>query len=334
MTLTAYEMKNTLPDFLKQHGLATAPMTFLAGDASPRQYFRLKQPPHTFVLMNTPASEKPQQFINIATLLTSNGFSAPQIVGHNVAEGFILLEDLQDDTFTNVLKANPQQASSLYTLATDTLLALAQTFHSKPPMIEDYSLQQFMEGAFLFVDWFYPATHAHPLSAEAKSDYEKIWMKVFEKADALPKTLILRDFHVDNLIYIKDRPDTKACGLLDFQDARWGPMVYDFVSLIDDVRVDIDPAVELDCWNRYSQVFSQFQEGTAERAITYMISASRLTRILGTFARLAKRDSKTQYLTHIPRIWRLLDKNLNHPELAEIKNWFNQHITVRGLQHD
>ncbi|AIK97228.1 aminoglycoside phosphotransferase family protein [Candidatus Odyssella acanthamoebae] len=327
-------MKNALHDFLKDHGLATATMTFLAGDASPRQYFRLNRQPDTFVLMNTPASEKPKQFIDIATLLTNNGFSAPQIIGHNLSDGFILLEDLHDDTFTNVLKANPEQAPALYTLATETLVALAQTFHSKPDMIEDYSVRQFMDGVFLFVDWFYPATHGHQLPAKARSEFEKVWLKVFERADTLPKTLILRDFHVDNLIYIKDRPQTKACGLLDFQDARWGPMVYDFVSLIDDVRMDIAPDIELNCWQRYSQAFSQFQEGTMERTITYMVSASRLTRILGLFVRLAKRDNKPHYLNHIPRIWRLLDKNLNHPELAKIKNWFNQNITVRDVKHD
>jgi aminoglycoside/choline kinase family phosphotransferase len=334
LTLIAYNTKDALHGFLKDHDLTTATMTFLAGDASPRQYFRLNKNADTFVLMDTPASEKPQQFIDIATLLTSNGFSAPQIMGHNLEDGFILLEDLQDATFTKVLKANPNQASSLYTLATDTLIELAQTFHSKPPLIEDYSVQQFMDGVFLFVDWFYPTTHGHQLSTQARDEFEKVWLKVFEKADTLPKTLILRDFHVDNLVYLKDRPHIKACGLLDFQDARWGPMVYDFVSLIDDVRMDIAPDTEFNCWQRYSQAFSQFQDGNPERAITYMVSASRLTRILGVFIRLAKRDNKPHYLNHIPRIWRLLDKNLNHPELAEIKNWFNQHITVRDVPHD
>lgn len=320
--------------FLTKQGLSKPTITFLAGDASPRKYYRIKQDTNTYVLMETPASEKPGQFINIARILTQNGFSAPQILGHDVNAGYILLEDLTDATFTKVLATTPDSAMTLYSLAVDTLIALAQTFHSKPACVEHYSQDQFMEGVLLFADWYYPASHGHDLPITARNEFEKLWLKIFDKVDELPKTLILRDFHVDNLIHLPDRQGTKACGLIDFQDARWGPMSYDFVSLIDDVRIDIPQDIEDHCWDFYSQSFPRFRQDMPERALAYMTSVSRLVRILGTFTRLAQRDGKHHYLNHIPRIWRLVDKNLKHPELAEIKYWFDAYVTQRDIQYD
>jgi N-acetylmuramate 1-kinase len=318
-------------EFLAEHGLETATRTFLAGDASPRHYFRLTQENQSFVLMETPASEKPEQFIEIAHLLTDHGFSAPKILGHRLEEGYILLEDLTDATFTRVLTSKilnttPDLAPTLYALATETLLALAQMVRSKPSCLQDYTKEHFMGGVQLFADWFIPSVQGHPLSDSARTEFDALWSQAFDEIDTLPKTVMLRDFHGDNLIYLKDRPGIKACGLLDFQDARWGPQIYDFVSLIDDVRVDLSPSIERDCWTQYTTTFAQFSEGSADRAIAHKLSVSRLTRILGTFTRLAQRDGKKHYLAYQPRIWRLLAKNLCHPALADLKKWFDRYL--------
>lgn len=329
MTLIAYDMTNTLQDFLAENGLSTANISFLAGDASPRKYYRVFQEGQTFVLMETPSTEKPDQFIKIATVLAEHGFSAPKILAYNLQAGYILLEDLKDETFTAVLKKSPDQAGKLYTLATQAIIKLSQTFIQKPDCVEEYSEQQFMDGVRLFAEWYYPATHGHQLDASALAEFEVLWSRVFAAIDTLPKSLMLRDFHVDNLMYLEDRSGIKACGLLDFQDARWGPIAYDFISLIDDVRVHLDPRVEEMFWKLYAEAFPDFQFGKRERILAHMLSVSRLVRILGTFVRLAKRDGKVHYLNHIPRIWQLIDKNFALPELAEIKDWFDRHVSVR-----
>lgn len=334
MTLEVYNKKPSTDEFLKIHGLETATLIFLAGDASPRKYVRLQQNNSTVILMDTPATENPEQFIEVASLLINQDFSAPQILASDLDKGLVLLEDLQDQTFSRLLAETPGKAVDLYPVAVETLISLARAFHSQPNSVDPYSQEQFMAGIMLFVDWFYPASHGHPLTDEAKASFEALWTKLFDRIDHLPKTLILRDFHVDNLIYLEDRPGIKSCGLLDFQDARWGPMVYDFVSLIDDVRIDISPKVETTCWDKYSEAFPLFKEGTPERTTAHMLSVSRLIRILGTFTRLAKRDGKTHYLNHMPRIWRLIDKNLNHPDMGALLQWFNEHVSSRTILND
>ncbi|WP_010298819.1 aminoglycoside phosphotransferase family protein [Candidatus Odyssella thessalonicensis] len=331
MTFVTCERESSLRALLAEHGFSHATISFLAGDASPRKYFRLQQDKGTAVLMDTPVSQRPEQFVRIANLLREQGFSTPQIIGQNIKDGYLLLEDLKDATFTKVIKADTQQMPRLYELATTTLITLIQAFPFKPDDLEDYSEQQFLEGILLFTHWCFPACHGYSLKAAAQQEFKDLWSQIFKELDSLPKTVMLRDFHVDNLIHLEERSGIQACGLLDFQDAQWGPMVYDFMSLIDDVRITLPSPIEDACWTSYSQAFPMFKKGTRERALAHMMSTSRLLRILGVFTRLARQDGKRHYLNYMPRVWELLDKNLRLPELSQLHNWFTKYVSKREV---
>jgi aminoglycoside/choline kinase family phosphotransferase len=148
---------------------------------------------------------------------------------------------------------------------------------------------------------------------------------LLSKADAEPKTWMLRDFHSPNLIWLGERSGTSRIGIIDFQDAVLGPPAYDVVSLLQDARLDVPEELELALLTRYIKARHACDDdfdpgGFAE--IYAIMSAQRNTRLLGTFARLNRRDGKPQYLRHQPRIWTYLARSLAHPTLSRIRQWY------------
>lgn len=322
MHLRAREQQRQL--FLKHHGYNPACLTFLAGDASPRQYYRWQEAGKSVILMDTPLSEKPEQFCKIAKVLCTQGLSAPAILANDLDQGFILLEDLGDLTYTQAL--NPGNLIELYSLAVDTLIYLQQNIGQKPSFVNDYTLAEFLREALLFLEWYYPATQGKEVSSIARRTYESLWHQAFAYAlDQQPKSLVLRDYHVDNLVLLPERQGIQQCGLLDFQDALWGPVGYDLVSLLEDARRDINPALKEAMWMRYGNAFPHLDLRNIRRSGA-IISAGRHLKILGIFTRLAKRDNKKEYLIHLPRVWNLLKNTLKEAEEPELTAWFEEHI--------
>ena len=146
-----------------------------------------------------------------------------------------------------------------------------------------------------------------------------MWRDLLSKPAAAPKTWVLRDFHSPNLIWLDERADIAKVGIIDFQDAVLGPAAYDLVSLLQDARIDVPEPLELALLTRYIKARRASDDtfDPADFAELYAImSAQRNTRLLGTFARLNRRDGKPQYLRHQPRIWTYLTRSLAHPALA------------------
>jgi hypothetical protein len=136
---------------------------------------------------------------------------------------------------------------------------------------------------------------------------------------------VLRDYHSPNLLWLADREDVARIGVLDFQDAVIGPAAYDVASLLQDARVDVPEMMEVDLLSRYVRARRTDDRsfGPAAFARVYAtLAAQRATKILGIFARLDRRDGKPQYLRHMPRIWRYLQRSLAHPELAPLRAWY------------
>lgn len=299
--------------FLKVHAQS---LTALPSDASKRRYFRYEGG----LLMDAPPPENPAQFMRVADYLRSLGFSAPQILDHDLPKGFLALEDFGDATYTKLLQAGEDQYS-LYNLAIDTLIALHQRSSTCPEFIVPYDVEALLREVALFVDWYVPVTLKKTLPRSDKQAYLDLWAAVFEGALKVPHSLTLRDYHVDNLMRLRGRSGVNACGLLDFQEALWGPVVYDLVSLVEDARLDLEPPLIEHCWQRYLSAFPSQDEQTL-RTSGCILSAGRHAKIIGIFTRLAVRDDKPKYLAHLPRIWRLLQNCLKHPDLNQVKAWF------------
>ncbi len=277
--------------------------------------------------MDAPPPEDPAQFMRVANYLRSLEFSAPQILDHDLSQGFLALEDFGDATYAKLLQTG-EDPYPLYGLAIDTLITLHQRAAMCPPFIAPYNMESLLREVALFVDWYMPVTLKKTLPLSDQQAYLDLWAAAFEKALKAPHSLTLRDYHVDNLMRLSGRPGVGACGLLDFQDALWGPVVYDLVSLVEDARLDLDAALVEHCWQRYLRAFPSQDEETL-RAAGSILSAGRHAKIIGIFTRLAVRDGKPKYLAHLPRIWRLLQSCLKHPGLNQVKAWFEEHSGVQ-----
>ena len=299
----------------------------LAADASFRRYFRLVRDGESAVLMDAPPPhEDVRAFHQVQRLLCGLGFSAPRAIRVDETAGLMMLEDLGDRTFTRAL-ADGIPEHGLYRLAVDLLIELHERFEARPAGAAQqppYDDERLLEEAALLVDWYLPAL-GRPPSAAARRAYLETWRKVFPAARRVPDTLVLRDYHVDNLMVIDGRNGIASCGLLDFQDAVLGPLTYDLVSLLEDVRRDVSPALVAEMRERYLDARRQIDRATFDASYA-VLGAQRNAKIVGIFTRLCRRDGKPDYLQHIPRTWRLLEGDLAHPALAPVKAWFDREI--------
>jgi N-acetylmuramate 1-kinase len=306
--------------FLDAAGWGGVPAVPLAGDASFRRYYRLGGNGSSAVLMDAPPpKEDIGPYVVVAALLRELGFSAPAVLAEDRDEGFLLLEDFGDDTYTRLLERGAPEPA-LYTLAVDTLIALQRAAEPRgTPEIPPYDIERLLGEAALLVDWY------RPLGSGLREEYLALWRAVLSDAVVSRPTLVLRDFHVDNLMLLPDRPGIKGCGLLDFQDAVTGPPSYDLVSLLEDARRDVPAFLRRAMTERYLAAFPALDR-TAFLRSAAILAAQRNCKILGIFTRLWKRDGKRQYLAHIPRVWRLLEADIRHPALTPIARWLDRHL--------
>lgn len=314
-------------DFLNRHGWGEARRSVLAGDASFRRYDRVVEATRQAVLMDAPPPEEDvRPFITIAGHLKAMGFSAPDILAADSENGLLLLEDLGDDTYTRVLAGGGDERQ-LYALAVDVLIDLHKRplDEAVPKGLPSYGNGRLLDEAFLCPQWTYPVFAGAVPPEPVRRAYGDIWLKLFKTVHAGPKNLVLRDYHVDNLLWLSDRNGIAACGLLDFQDAVSGPPTYDLMSLLEDARRDIDGELKTEMKNRYLSAFPDIDRETFETVFT-LLAAQRHAKVIGIFTRLCVRDGKPDYLVHIPRVWRLLEAALEHPVLADMKDWFDTHM--------
>jgi aminoglycoside/choline kinase family phosphotransferase len=304
--------------FLTAAGIGDQPIQPLPADASFRRYFRVGGPSNGFILMDAPPEhEDVRPFMHVARLLGRLDYSAPAIIAEDTQRGFLLLEDLGDRTYTRVIGAGGDEWP-LYGLAIDLLADLHRRFQPASEL-PYYTIEKLLAEATLLVDWF-----VAPPSAAIRAAYLAGWQAVLPAALQLPETLVLRDYHVDNLMLL-DRPGLRACGLLDFQDAVIGPAAYDVVSLLEDARRDISDQLRQAMIERYLAAAPPVDVAQFEAAMA-VLGAQRHAKVLGIFSRLAKRDGKPHYLKHLPRVQRLLWRSCRHPALAPVGAWLRRHL--------
>jgi tRNA threonylcarbamoyl adenosine modification protein YjeE len=339
--------------FLTDAGYANARRQRMAGDASTRSYARLVRADGVVILMNSPRrpdgpaiydgksysaavhlAEDVKPFVAIAGGLRERGFSAPAIHHADLDSGFLITEDFGS---AGVIEGDPPAPiAERYQTATDLLAAL----HREPlpetlplaPQIT-YAIPIFDTDALLveiglMLEWYLPDRGVTP-DDNMRAEFIAMWRELLSKPAAAAKTWVMRDFHSPNLIWLEARSDIAKVGIIDFQDAVLGPAAYDLVSLLQDARIDVPEPLELALLTHYIKARRVADEafdpaGFAE--LYAIMSAQRNTRLLGTFARLNRRDGKPQYLRHQPRIWAYLNRSLAHPALAEFRQWYAANV--------
>jgi tRNA threonylcarbamoyl adenosine modification protein YjeE len=328
---------------------------YLQGDASPRRYARLTKADGTrALLMDSPRrpdgppirdgkpysaiahlAEDVRAFVAIGGALREAGLSVPRLYAEDLEHGLLLIEDFGDRVFAAEVARGKDQAS-LWRRATDTLLALQRTPPPAHIALSDgstFSVPEADASVFeietqLLLDWYWPALHGSTASEAARQNFTTEWQHVFERLFRQPKTWLLRDYHSPNLIALDERESPRDVGIIDFQDAMRGPAAYDLVSLLQDARIDVNPALEASLLDHYIAARRRDPAFDADefRFAYAALGAQRNTKILGIFARLAMRDGKRQYLAHLPRIWGYLEADLKHDALQPLRAWYDRNL--------
>ena len=307
-----------LESFLRGAGWGDALRAMLAGDASNRRYLRLIKPStaERAVLMDAP-SEKGEDvapFVRIASYLTGLGLSAPRLYAQDEKAGFLLLEDLGDALFARVVARHPEMETSLYSAATDLLADLHR--HEPPADLAAYTPDVAADLSAMAHDW-YAASALDRAKMPTRDALAQATESALEAHAPACDVLIQRDYHSENLLWLPDREGLARVGLLDFQDAMRGHRAYDLVSLLQDARRDVPPDIEARMIHRYLDESGQDAIDFAKAYAT--LGAQRNLRILGIFARLCIRDGKAHYIDLMPRVWSLLQRNLTHPSLSDLR---------------
>lgn len=275
-----------------------------SADASFRRYFRATFPDgETRVIMDAPPqNEDCRPFLHVARLFEKAGVHVPHVYAEDLDQGFLLLSDLGHVTYLQTLA--PDNAHALYGAATEALLQIQlASRESELPPYDETLLRRELD---LFPDW-YLARHLNvALSEKQKEALEKVFRRILDNNLAQPRVYVHRDYHSRNLMFTAPNP-----GILDFQDAVYGPITYDLVSLFRDAYIRWDEEQTMDWLIRYWEkarnaglpVHADF--GEFYRDYEWM-GVQRHLKVLGIFARLYHRDGKEGYLKDMPLVFEYL----------------------------
>ena len=319
--------KNQAREFLAKNKIENYEIEKVAGDASFRSYYRIFLGDQKWILMFAPPShEDVKPFIRIDNFLVEHGFSAPKIFAVDEVNGFILLEDFGDDTYSKVLAREQENLKNreldLYKNACDSLVELHKIKAPKDLPLYNNALL-FREVMFL-IDWHLPSQKKEISLAEI-SRFKHLWFELFDLLDKENQVVVLRDYHADNLMTLPQRQTFKNVGLLDFQDGVIGSKAYDLVSLLEDARRDLNDE------NR-QQLLQYYLEKSGCNKESFLrdyaiLSLQRNIKIVGIFSRLSMRDGKHHYLNLVPRVLnfvrlRLDSQNPIFVEMSELLQKF------------
>lgn len=325
--------------FLESSGWDRAELHPLAGDASFRRYIRVRKEGRSAMLMDAPPEkENSRSYLTVARYLHGHGYSVPRILAERAQDGLLLLEDLGDDLFSACMRCDPSCENTLYEAAIDVLVDWhGRCRRADGASIAAYTSALLTQEAALLSDWFLPQTLGIDRASALRAEYLEIWDRVLSAAPLLSDSFVHRDYHADNLMWLREREGVQRVGLLDFQDAVYGDPAYDMVSLLEDARRDVPaPVVEA--------MLARYLDRTGVDRARFMtayavLGAQRNSKIVGIFTRLAARDGKRQYLPLLPRVWGYLARDLAHPALSDLRAWMDLHVSpedrgVIAIQHD
>jgi N-acetylmuramate 1-kinase len=359
------ERQEAMHEFLQGAGWRAATLSPLPGDASTRRYIRLFLDGRSAMLMDQPQdAEAPQcppgatpeqrralgynavarlagadcrRFVATAQFLRSRGLSAPVIYTADVKHGFVLIEDLGDDLYADVLAGGEDDELALYAAAIDVLAKLhveaAPTTLGDSKALHTYDETALLAETDLMTEWFMPVALGRTVSDDERQEHRALWRGVLRPVLDSPSVFVHRDYHAQNLFWLPERDGVARVGMIDFQDAVAGAKGYDLISLLEDARRDVSVDLAETMTQRYLEDMQEagaIIDAEAYRAEAAVMAAQRNTKIAGIFARLYKRDGKPRYLSHLPRVWGYLERDLQHPALRPLNIWYGRKIPAEA----
>jgi N-acetylmuramate 1-kinase len=287
------------------HGLLPPTLRIASADASFRRYLRIDSAHGTRIVMDAPPShEDCRPFVHVAQLMAQAGLNVPEVLAWDEAHGFMLLGDLGTRTMIEAVDpTDPPANLPLYTQAVDALIAWQAA--SRPGVLPPYDEALLARELALFPDWYLAQHRGVKVEGKIRETLADTFKLIIQRNLASPNVYVHRDFMPRNLM-LPQEPGERRLGVLDFQDAVYGPITYDIASLMRDAFLTWDEEFVLDVTVRYWQqslkaglpVDPDF--GEFYRAVEWM-GLQRHLKVAGIFARLTLRDGKPKYLADAPR---------------------------------
>ncbi|MFO3721849.1 aminoglycoside phosphotransferase family protein [Pseudomonas sp. HLMP] len=291
-------------------------LTAASSDASFRRYFRWQGGDHSFVIMDAPPpQENCRPFVDIDHLLSSAGVHVPIIHAQDLERGFLLLGDLGRQTYLDIIDAD--NADVLFADAIDALLAFQRLPMTAP--LPSYDVALLRRELELFPQWYVGHALGLALSEAQQAAWERVSQLLIDSALAQPKVLVHRDYMPRNLMRSEPNP-----GVLDFQDAVYGPVTYDITCLFKDAFVSW-PQTRVegwlrDYWQKAREAGIPVQDDfEVFHCASDLMGVQRHLKVIGIFARICHRDGKPRYLADVPRFFAYIEEVIGRrPELAEL----------------
>ena len=304
-----------------------------SADASFRRYFRVTRAPHTYIVMDAPPDkENVAPFVRIARLLAGMGLNAPLILAQDAPRGFLLLSDLGSRQYLDELDAG-RDVDRLYDDALRALVTLQTTDVAAARGLPAYDAPLLSREMELLPEWFLGRHLGLTLEDADRALLRRLFDVLIEAALAQPATFVHRDYHSRNLLLTAEANP----GILDFQDAVFGPATYDAVSLLKDCYIAW-PQERVHGWlmqyrSRLLAAGLGF-DGTAQQFVRYfdLMGLQRHLKVLGIFARLFYRDGKRGYLKDLPRVLAYVRQAAGaYPETREFAGFVTRRVEAPFL---
>jgi aminoglycoside/choline kinase family phosphotransferase len=292
-------------------------LTAASSDASFRRYFRWEGAGRSFVVMDAPPpQENCKPFVDIAFLLAKSGINVPKIYAEDLERGFLLLNDLGNKTFLDVIDS--ENADALFGDALQALLAFQQLPMVAP--LPGYDVALLRRELELFPEWYVKRELGIEFDAAQQQQWQSVSDLLIDSALAQPKVLVHRDYMPRNLMLSEPNP-----GVLDFQDAVYGPVTYDVTCLFKDAFLSW-PEERVRGWlENYWQQASALNipvQPVLEDFLraSDLMGVQRHLKVIGIFARICHRDGKPRYLADVPRFFSYIEAVIaRRPELADLQ---------------
>lgn len=331
LTPTDPRMQLLLNWLQKDLNLAVQSINPASSDASFRRYFRVQIQNMSYIVMDAPPPQEDiRPFIKIARLFAQTGLHIPEIYESETQQGFLLLGDLGNQTYLNVL--NRETADSLYKDALDSLLTLQKSIDPDASGLPIYNEALLLRELELFREWFLQKLLGISLNSNQNQMLNDMWCSLTQSALEQPRVCVHRDYHSRNLMFT----NTHNPGILDFQDAVIGPVSYDLISLLRDCYISW-PDQKIREWIAHyqkqleqNQLIAQIAPDIFNRWVDWM-GIQRHLKAIGIFSRLKIRDGKSTYLADIPRTFAYIQSIARqYPQLDEFTHFLDS-LVIPGL---
>ena len=316
--MTKINISKNINAFCIKHAINTKKLRLLKNDASRRIYYRISNYKKKSLLMDTSSEKRSlKKFIAISNWLKKNNLSSPNIYLKDITSGLLVIEDFGDFKYSILCKKEKEKKEYYYKQAIKLLVSLS--YKKKPRFLKNYDNKTLKNELDIYLKWYLEIKN----NKKACKEWNKVWNYLLNKINYTQSCVVLRDFHVDNIFYLKNKKKEERIGLIDYQDSLIGHPAYDLVSLLQDVRVFLSQSKQLSFYNYF---LKNKKINPSEFQYAYLVlGTQRLFKIIGIFNKLAKEQGKTNYLKYLPRTKALLNNNLNNTIFSDLKKWLKKY---------